>query len=92
MKKWDCKPNQMIKRVYGLRGVHAWEPGLVEFRIDLECLDAPEVLPAGSTWRAEHLDIELFEVKETVFLRDSDPYGGHRTWPQGGEYFHRKGV
>ena len=43
------KPNQQMKRVYGLRGTSEYCPTLVEFGpLDIMAMDAPDVLPAGS--------------------------------------------
>lgn len=73
--RWQSQtpPIQLIKMVRGLAG----EPAYVGFtlvaeRPGLECLDAPSLLPAGSTVRVEtHLvDVTMFEPRERIAHRE----------------------
>lgn len=88
MKAWKCgtsKANQEIKRVYGLKGKEPWMPTIIEFSdLNLGCLDAPELLPAGSTWRDEEPEIDRFTCNETLTYRS-----GPVPWKQGAEKFNR---
>lgn len=75
--------------MYGLKGKEPWMPTIVEFSdLNLGCLDAPELLPAGSTWRNEEPEIDRFTCNETLAYRS-----GPVPWKQGAEKFNRnKGV
>lgn len=72
-------PRQMIKCVYGLRD-SKYPTGLSLIHNDstLMDMDAPELLPAGSTVRIEplldHPDYhDYFVIRETVVFRDVLP-------------------
>lgn len=73
-KRYDSTPRQLIKVAYGQKNSrHAC--GLVLAMEDLQVMemDAPVLLPAGSTFRETPLpysDPDYFFAKETLVFRD----------------------
>lgn len=71
-------PRQLIKCLYGLEGSSADYPRLIWNDSALMDMDAPQVIPAGSTQRLyPHDELHAHVTRETRCYRDPLPNGRH---------------
>lgn len=71
-------PRQLIKCVYGLEGSSTDAPRLIWNDSTLMDMDAPEVLPAGSTRRLyPHDELQAHVTRETPCFREPLPNCRH---------------